>query len=66
MENRLYDWLSSYPHSQKHHDVRAGRVSGTGQWLLNNAKFQAWLQDDAQLGVLFLVGDPGVGKSVLR
>lgn len=65
MENRLYDWLSSYPYSQKHHDVRASRISGTGQWLLNHAKFHAWLEDDAQLAVLFLFGDPGVGKSVL-
>lgn len=64
-ESQILDWLSTYPYSQKHHDVRAGRVPGSGQWLLHHAMFQAWLDGDSQLDVLFLVGDPGAGKSIL-
>lgn len=39
------------------------RVSGTGEWLLEDSGLKAWSQSDTQY--LWLSGGPGVGKSFL-
>lgn len=62
-EQHILDWLSSEDYSQKHGDIRARRLPGTGKWLLGCKKFQAWL--DGANTVLWCTGSPGVGKSVL-
>ena len=59
----ILNWLSSTSYSQKHYDVRAKRLEGTGQWLLDCDVFNSWL--DRSNPVLCCTGGPGVGKSVL-
>ena len=63
MERQVLDWLSSNDYSRKHRDIRARRLFGTGKWLLDCEKFQAWLNHTSS--VLLCTGGPGVGKSVL-
>lgn len=62
-EQQILDWLSSNDYTRKHRDIKARRLGGTGQWLLDCEKFQGWL--DAINPVLLCTGSPGVGKSVL-
>lgn len=62
-EQRILDWLSPTQYSQRHNDVRARRLPGTGQWLLDCEKFQAWLE--SKTPIFWCIGGPGVGKSVL-
>ena len=62
-ELEILSWLSSHKRSRVHHDIRARRVSGTGQWLLDHTGFHAWM--DQSNPILWCRGDPGVGKSVL-
>ena len=54
----------------RHHDIRAHRVEGVGDWLLRTGDYQNWF-DGTRYGeldnsVLFCHGDPGVGKSYIR
>ncbi|KAH6670383.1 ankyrin repeat-containing domain protein [Halenospora varia] len=44
-------------------DFISRRQEGTGQWLLDSDKFQAWVKTDKQ--TLFCPGIPGAGKTIL-
>jgi len=53
----------------RHHDIRADRVKGIGDWFLRTEEYQNWF-DGIQYGeldnpVLFCSGDPGVGKTYI-
>ena len=57
------DWLTPIDYAPQQHDFISRRQAGTGQWLLDSVKFQAWLDTDKQ--TLFCPGIPGAGKTIL-
>ena len=60
---KILDWLTLVDYGPQHSDVRTRRQPGTGQWLLDSAEFQRWLDTDKQ--TLFCPGIPGAGKTIL-
>ena len=67
-DNQIRKWLSPLKPKERHIEVRANRLDGVGNWLLETSEFRKWRNgDDGSLGrVLFCSGDPGVGKTYLR
>ena len=66
--NRIREWLSPLNPQQRHQDVRANRLDGVGNWLLETSEFRKWSNGEGGcLGrVLLCSGGPGVGKTYLR
>lgn len=63
---QVLEWLSTFKHEQKHHDIRIPRVEGTGEWLLQKVVFQQWRDDPkSRDNTLWCHGIQGSGKSVL-
>ena len=64
----IMQWLSPLDPRRRHQDVRADRLDGVGNWLLQTKEFREWKSDEggADKAVLFCCGDPGVGKTFLR
>ncbi|RMJ06853.1 hypothetical protein CDV36_013538 [Fusarium kuroshium] len=60
----ILQWLSSIPHLSDHDAARAGRVHGTGEWLLRHQVYNDWWNTSASM-VLWLHGIPGCGKTKL-
>ena len=52
-----------FDYGSQQSDYFGNRQSGTGQWFLESAEYQAWLKTKAQ--TLFCPGIPGAGKTVL-
>ncbi|CAI6331083.1 unnamed protein product [Periconia digitata] len=61
---RIVQWLSPEPYLQHHKQALQGVLPGTGQWLLSDPVFKAWIDDSAS-SILWLHGIPGSGKSKL-
>jgi Cdc6-like AAA superfamily ATPase len=59
----ILDWLTPIDYTPQQSDFLGRRQARTGQWLLDSAEFQAWLQTDKQ--TLFCPGIPGAGKTIL-
>jgi DNA replication protein DnaC len=59
----ILNWLTPIDYGAQQSDFIDRREKGTGQWLLDSAKFQTWLNTDKQM--LFCLGIPGVGKTIL-
>jgi hypothetical protein len=59
----ILDWLTPVDYATQQSDFIHRRQKGTGQWLLDSAEFQAWLETDRQ--TLFCPGIPGAGKTIL-
>jgi hypothetical protein len=59
----ILDWITPIDYTPQHHDFIARRQEGTGQWLLDSAKFKAWVETDKK--TLFCPGIPGAGKTIL-
>jgi DNA replication protein DnaC len=59
----ILDWINPISYTPQQHDFITRRQEGTGQWLLDSAEFQAWLETDKQ--TLFCPGIPGAGKTIL-
>lgn len=59
----ILDWITPIDYTPQQHDFITRRQEGTGQWLLDSAEFQAWLETDKQ--TLFCPGIPGAGKTIL-
>jgi Cdc6-like AAA superfamily ATPase len=59
----ILDWITKIDYAPQQHDFITRRQAGTGQWLLDSAEFQAWLETDKQ--TLFCPGIPGAGKTIL-
>ncbi|PHH81562.1 hypothetical protein CDD82_491 [Ophiocordyceps australis] len=59
----VLDWLSSMNHYTQHSEAISPRQPGTGQWFLETAEYQKWVQTTGQ--TLFSPGIPGSGKTVL-
>ena len=64
----IMEWLSPLDPRGRHQDVRADRVDGVGNWLLETNEFREWRsnEDGADKAVFFCHGDPGAGKTYLR
>ena len=63
-ESRILDWISIFNPETDHVRVAKARLSGTGQWFLNDQKFIEWRQSQKP-GGFWALGNPGVGKTVL-
>lgn len=62
-QENVLDWLSSTNYAARYSDYIERRQKDTGQWLLDNCKFQDWIQGSKQ--TLFCPGIPGAGKTIL-
>ena len=59
----ILDWIAPADYGSQQTDYFARRQPGTGQWLLNSAEYQSWLDIKGQ--TLFCPGIPGAGKTIL-
>lgn len=60
---KILHWVSAAEPEQKHHDVRIQRMDGTGEWLLQDKKFQRWRDEPGSSNnVLWCHGIQGSGK----
>jgi NACHT domain len=59
----ILDWLTPVDYGPHQSDYINRRQPGTGKWLLDSAKYQAWLTTSKQ--TLFCPGIPGAGKTIL-
>lgn len=64
MRTKVLTWLSPGEYYESLHQACAKRSANTGQWLLNDASFQSWLNGVAD-PVLWCYGSPGCGKTIL-
>ncbi|KAL7908150.1 hypothetical protein GGI35DRAFT_486294 [Trichoderma velutinum] len=62
-DQKILDWLTPRDHSLQQNKYIKTRQEGTGQWLLDSAKFITWVKTDKQ--TLFCPGMPGAGKTIL-
>ncbi|KAF3934683.1 hypothetical protein ABW20_dc0104875 [Dactylellina cionopaga] len=58
----ILNWLTPDDYGPQHSDFYNRRQAGTGQWLLDNQKYQNWRSKG---GILFCHGIPGAGKTIL-
>src|ERR1700686_5109446 len=59
----ILNWLTKIDYGPQQSDFLGRREAGTGQWLLDSGKFQAWVENKKQ--TLFCPGIPGAGKTIL-
>ena len=59
----ILNWLTPTNYGPQHSDYIKRRQEGTGQWLLNSPKYQAWRERGKQ--TLLCRGIPGAGKTIL-
>ncbi|KGO58308.1 hypothetical protein PEX2_068180 [Penicillium expansum] len=62
-DRSILSWLTQVNYAPQQRDLIGRRAKGTGQWLLNSAKFKSWR--DAKNQSLFFPGIPGAGKTIL-
>ncbi|KAM5342879.1 hypothetical protein ACJ41O_013845 [Fusarium nematophilum] len=62
----LKDLRETNPHDDKTRiqDTKGGLLRDSYRWILNNADFQQW-RNDEQTRLLWIKGDPGKGKTML-
>lgn len=56
-------WLARVNYAARHGDVVLARLKGTGQWLLDSAEFDTWINSSKK--TLFCHGIPGAGKTII-
>ena len=56
-------WLTPIDYATQQSDHISRRQPGTGQWLLDSAEYQEWLDSPGK--TLFCPGIPGAGKTIL-
>ena len=59
----ILDWLTPIDYAPQQSDFIGRRQAGTGQWVLDSAEFQEWLETGKK--TLFCPGIPGAGKTIL-
>src|SRR3569833_3064754 len=59
----ILKWITPFDYGSQQSDYFGRRQPGTGQWLLDSAEYQAWLNTKGQ--TLFCPGIPGAGKTIL-
>ncbi|RAO66282.1 uncharacterized protein BHQ10_002294 [Talaromyces amestolkiae] len=62
-EEKILEWLTPTNYAPQQNDLIRKRQSGTGQWLLDSAQYQNWLETNKQ--TLFCPGIPGSGKTII-
>lgn len=62
-DHEILDWLTPRDYSYLQRRYLAKLQPGTGQWFLNSAGYQTWLNAGGQ--VLFCPGIPGAGKTIM-
>ncbi|KAG7424985.1 putative ankyrin repeat protein [Fusarium oxysporum f. sp. raphani] len=62
-QKEILHCLTEVDYGPQQSDYFGRRQPGTGQWLLESAKFQCWLANKQQ--TLFCPGIPGAGKTIL-
>ena len=60
---KALSWLASDQASIRHQTLRKNRLAKTGEWFFNMNHYKQWQKGDAP--VFWVMGRPGVGKSVL-
>jgi len=67
-QHQIMQWLSPLEPQQRHQGVRANRLGGVGNWVLETSEFRNWrdAEDGCVERVLFCSGNPGVGKTYVR
>ena len=63
--SNILDWISTFNHQQRHHDIGRSRTKGTGTWLLRENNFIKWMNSDQPNNVLWCRGIQGSGKTIL-
>lgn len=61
--DKIKNWLSPPDPWTNHHAARELHQAGTGEWMLENDAYKAWLCGST--GHLWLYGKPGCGKTIL-
>ncbi|KAI1140138.1 ankyrin [Hypoxylon sp. FL0543] len=61
--DRIVEHFAPVSFSEKHGNVLQQRQDGTGQWFLESAEFQDWMQSAGR--TLWCSGAPGAGKTVM-
>ncbi|KAL8768746.1 MAG: hypothetical protein Q9194_005629 [Teloschistes cf. exilis] len=64
-QQAILDWLSMDDRYIKPSDLITRTSAGSGQWFIQGAIFQDWLSNANADKVLWVVGYPGVGKTVI-
>lgn len=59
----ILDWITPIDYAPQQNDFIARRQVGTGQWLLDSAEYQSWVETRGQ--TLFCPGIPGAGKTII-
>jgi Cdc6-like AAA superfamily ATPase len=59
----ISDWITPIDYAPQQNDFISRRQAGTGQWLLDSAEYQTWVDTKEQ--TLFCPGIPGAGKTIL-
>jgi Cdc6-like AAA superfamily ATPase len=59
----ILNWITPIDYGPQQTDYIERRQDGTGQWLLDSAQYQTWLNISKQ--TLFCPGNPGTGKTIL-
>lgn len=59
----VLDWISPVDYGPQQSDFFNRAQPGTGQWFLNSAEYQDWL--NTRTNTLFCPGMPGAGKTIL-
>ena len=59
----ILNWITPFDYGSQWSDYFRRQQAGTGQWLLNSAEFQKWLETSQK--TLFCPGIPGAGKTIL-
>jgi Cdc6-like AAA superfamily ATPase len=59
----LLKWICPVDYYEQHRDLIARHQTGTGQWFLQDGKFQEWLWSDN--ATLLCPGIPGAGKTIM-
>ncbi|EXA32209.1 hypothetical protein FOVG_16580 [Fusarium oxysporum f. sp. pisi HDV247] len=60
---KILSWLSKLSSQKKQRDVLKNHQEGTGEFLLKSQEFMDWL--DGKNRILWCIGPPGTGKTVL-
>ena len=62
-KEQIANWFAPPTFAEQHSDITGRRQPGTGQWLLDSAKYQAWTQ--GKNCTLLCPGISGAGKTMM-
>jgi hypothetical protein len=63
LKHELLQWICPVDYHVQHRDFSDRHQPGTGQWFLQDIKFQEW--NRSKDGTLFCPGIPGAGKTIM-